>query len=64
MYSFIIEPRLSITSINWFRCCCRSEFIYGKFVAHDEMAFSDPTENGLAFAQSYTKRTDFLVYNM
>lgn len=42
----------------------RSEFVYGKFVSHDEMAFSDPTENGLAFAQSYTKRTDFLVYNM
>ncbi len=42
----------------------RTEFIYGKIITADELAFSDPTENGLAFAQSYTKRQDFLVYNM
>lgn len=42
----------------------RSDFIYGKIVTTDEIAFSDPTENGLNFAQTYTKRQDFLVYNM
>lgn len=42
----------------------RTEFVYGKIISTDELAFSDPTENGLAFAQSYTKREDFLVYNM
>nr|CAH0104528.1 unnamed protein product [Daphnia galeata] len=42
----------------------RSEFIYGKIISIDELAFSDPTETGLVFAQNYTKRQDFLVYNM
>lgn len=42
----------------------RTDFIYGKIVTFDELAFSDPTETGLAFAQSYTKRQDFIVYNM
>lgn len=42
----------------------RSDFIYGKVIAVEEVAFSDPTENGLSFAQSYTKRPDFIVYNM
>lgn len=42
----------------------RTDFIYGKVIEVGEIAFSDPTENGLAFAQSYTKRQDFLVYNM
>lgn len=42
----------------------RTEFVFGKIISTDELAFSDPTENGLAFAQSYTKREDFLVYNM
>ena len=42
----------------------RSDFIYGKIIAVEEVAFSDPTDNGLSFAQSYTKRPDFIVYNM
>ena len=42
----------------------RTEFIYGKIISVDELAFSDPTEMGLAFAQHYSKRQDFLVYNM
>ena len=43
---------------------CRTDFIYGKIITIDEVAFSDPTENGLSFAQNYTKRPDFIVYNM
>lgn len=42
----------------------RTDFIYGKVIAIDELAFSDPTENGLIFAQNYTKRQDFLVYKL
>lgn len=42
----------------------RSDFVYGKVLDVDEVAFSDPTENGQAFAESYTKRSDFLVYKM
>jgi hypothetical protein len=38
--------------------------VYGQYIGLDEVAFSDPTENGLAFAYFYTKRNDFLVYNM
>lgn len=42
----------------------RSEFVYGKILTVDEVAFSYPTESGLAFAASYSKRPDFLVYNL
>lgn len=28
----------------------------------DQFAFSDPTENGMAFAEAYTRRKDFLVF--
>ncbi len=42
----------------------RSDFVYGKYLQVDEIAFSDPTENGMEFSRRYTKRNDFLVYNM
>lgn len=43
---------------------CRSDFVYGKVISTDEIAFSDPTDNGLNLAEKYAQRTDFLVYNM
>nr|XP_045613540.1 N-acetyltransferase ESCO2-like isoform X2 [Procambarus clarkii] len=40
----------------------RDNMITNYFLKVDEIAFSDPTENGLAFAEKYTGKADFLVY--
>ncbi|XP_076039641.1 establishment of cohesion isoform X2 [Oratosquilla oratoria] len=40
----------------------RSNVYHGDILSCDKFAFSDPTESGMAFAEKYTKRRDFLVY--
>jgi len=40
----------------------RSHAIIGEVIEIDKIAFSAPTEDGKAFAQKISKRTDFLVY--
>jgi len=40
----------------------RNFFILGQLIKQDELAFSDPTMNGMDFASSYMKKKDFLVY--
>lgn len=43
--------------------CVRINFLYFKSLQLNEIAFSDPTENGQALAKSYTQTDTFLVYN-
>lgn len=43
--------------------CMRSLFILGNYLTQDQLAFSDPTPNGMDFASNYMKRPDFLVYS-
>jgi len=40
----------------------RNFFILGQFIKQDELAFSDPTMDGMDFASNYMKKKDFLVY--
>lgn len=40
----------------------RDNMIANYFLNVNEIAFSDPTENGLKFAEKYTGKPDFLVY--
>uniref|UniRef100_A0A2L2Y9C6 N-acetyltransferase ESCO1 n=1 Tax=Parasteatoda tepidariorum TaxID=114398 RepID=A0A2L2Y9C6_PARTP len=42
--------------------CLRSNFILGLVVSLEELAFTDPTEDGMQFASSYTGTDNFLVY--
>eukprot|EP00088_Acartia_fossae_P065328 TRINITY_DN8055_c0_g2_i1.p1 TRINITY_DN8055_c0_g2~~TRINITY_DN8055_c0_g2_i1.p1 ORF type:complete len:769 (-),score=169.71 TRINITY_DN8055_c0_g2_i1:433-2739(-) len=42
--------------------CVRSFFILGQAIKKEELAFSDPTVNGISFASHYTQTQDFLVY--
>ncbi|XP_030324421.1 N-acetyltransferase ESCO2, partial [Calypte anna] len=41
----------------------RSTFMYGSFLSTQEIAFSDPTPDGKAFATKYCQTPNFLVYN-
>lgn len=41
----------------------RNVFILGTYLNQDQLAFSDPTPNGMDFAKNYMKRPDFLVYS-
>ncbi|NXG70304.1 ESCO2 acetyltransferase, partial [Baryphthengus martii] len=41
----------------------RSTFTYGYFLSSQEIAFSDPTPDGKAFATKYCQTPNFLVYN-
>ncbi|CAG0893466.1 unnamed protein product [Darwinula stevensoni] len=41
----------------------RLDFVYPHILSIDEIAFSDPTVDGLIFARKYTGKNDFLVYN-
>ena len=43
--------------------CVRINFLYFKSLQLNEIAFSDPTENGQAFAKNYTQTDSFLIYN-
>jgi len=43
--------------------CMRSSFFQNHYLKPDEFAFSDPTLNGIEFAASYMKSSQFLVYN-
>jgi N-acetyltransferase len=40
----------------------RNFFILGQYIKQDELAFSDPTMDGMDFACNYMKKKDFLVY--
>lgn len=42
--------------------CMRENMIQNFILSKDQIAFSDPTESGMIFAEKYTKRPDFLVY--
>ncbi|XP_062506239.1 N-acetyltransferase ESCO2-like [Corticium candelabrum] len=42
--------------------CARQKFIYGMFLHKDQLAFSDPTSDGRAFATKYFSTPSFLVY--
>ncbi|KAK4299208.1 hypothetical protein Pmani_028500 [Petrolisthes manimaculis] len=42
--------------------CMRENMVPNFILTLDQIAFSDPTENGMIFAEKYTKRPDFLVY--
>ena len=37
-------------------------FVPGRVLSSDELAFSDPTDDGRALALRYTRREDFMVY--
>ncbi|KFV74970.1 N-acetyltransferase ESCO2, partial [Dryobates pubescens] len=41
----------------------RSTFMYGCYLSTQEIAFSDPTPDGKAFATKYCQTPNFLVYN-
>ncbi|NXH11159.1 ESCO2 acetyltransferase, partial [Bucco capensis] len=41
----------------------RSTFMYGSYLSTTEIAFSDPTPDGKAFATKYCQTPNFLVYN-
>jgi len=41
----------------------RAKFCYGYLVPSDLVAFSQPTQDGKVFAERYTCRKDFLVYD-
>ena len=41
---------------------CRGDFLMGYPVAKEELAFSDPTPDGIKFASRYTGSSAFLVY--
>jgi len=41
----------------------RKTMFFQHEVSMDQLAFSQPTENGRAFAEKYTNMNDFLVYN-
>jgi N-acetyltransferase len=43
--------------------CVRINFLYFKSLQLNEIAFSDPTENGQALAKNYTQTNLFLIYN-
>jgi len=43
--------------------CVRINFLYFKSLHLNELAFSDPTENGQALAKQYTQTDSFFVYN-
>lgn len=40
----------------------KDNMIRNYFLTMDEIAFSDPTESGMRFAETYTGKPDFLVY--
>jgi len=42
--------------------CDRGDFLMGYPVAKEELAFSDPTPDGIKFATRYTATPAFLVY--
>ena len=42
--------------------CVRKNFIYFECLKLNQMAFSDPTENGKQFASSYFKTNEFYIY--
>lgn len=42
--------------------CVREDFIYYQILNLDQIAFSDPTENGKQLAKSYCKTSDFYIY--
>jgi len=42
----------------------RSTFVLGGFLHTDQIAFSDPTADGIKFAASYCKTESFLTYNL
>ena len=37
--------------------------MFGEVLKKNELAFSDPTPDGIIFAEKYTDAKDFLVYN-
>ncbi|XP_066036431.1 N-acetyltransferase ESCO2 [Chamaea fasciata] len=43
--------------------CLRQTFVFGAVLSSEDLAFSDPTADGRAFAQRYCGRPDFLVYS-
>lgn len=43
--------------------CARKAFVLGNVYGRNEVAFSQPTEDGLAFAKQYTKNEKILVYS-
>lgn len=43
--------------------CVRGNFIFGKYLSIDEIAFSSPTEDGKRFASKLCQREDFLIYD-
>ncbi len=43
--------------------CARMNFLYFRVLELNEIAFSDPTQLGQAFAKSYLQNEHFLVYN-
>uniref|UniRef100_A0A8C4QZN5 N-acetyltransferase ESCO2 n=1 Tax=Eptatretus burgeri TaxID=7764 RepID=A0A8C4QZN5_EPTBU len=43
--------------------CLRKNFTYGTYLTKEEIAFSDPTQDGKLFATKYYNTPNFLVYN-
>jgi len=42
--------------------CVRANFVFGCTISKVKIAFSDPTENGRLFAQTYCGTANFLIY--